>query len=172
MTTKDEMQEKIDGLLVVEGEMTEKIGHLHSDHVELQSVDYDADARVLRPYLDRWMDWHLWASFWLVQVKQARWEARQNLQEAMQKVLTNTRDADFSRAGLSYYASYEERRVYYEMRTRSRRSSVDILDRLAETTYDFILAIKATTAHWDKRRVDTKWELGRMSQLPGSDYEN
>lgn len=158
-------------LAAVEKEILAKLGLMHAQHQELQSVDYDADATVLRPYLDTWMDWHLWASYWIVLAKQARVQARQEFSAAWRKVLVGTRSINLA-SELEFHTSYEERKVFYEKRTLQERATLERLDSIVDTVHEFLLSLKAVMAHWDKRRVDTKWELDRMHQLPGSDYRN
>jgi len=171
MAHDEDTPDVVGRLLLVEKEMAEKMSVLHADHQELQSVDYDADARLLRPYLDKWMDWHLWASYWLTQAKVARWVAQQDFRESWDRAVSNTREMDLAQV-VVYHNSYEERKVYYNTRTRKSRESLELLERLVDVTYSFVLALKTVTEHWDKRRVDTKWETDRMSRLPGSDYRN
>lgn len=163
--------DELDALVEIEGEIHARITTLQEHHRALQELDYETDPKVLRPYLDMWMDWHMWAAYWLVEAKRQRASARAAYNEAWQKVVHNTRDVDVARV-LTFYQAYEERKVYYERKIEHRRRAVDVLDSLVDTVYEFLRSLKDMSTHWDKRRVDTKWELDRMSELPGSDYES
>ena len=162
---------ELQGLLEVEQQIADKVAELHNHHQAIQRLDYDADAKLLRPHLDTWLDWHLWASDYLVQLKQSRWKAQADFQKAWRRVHTDTRDIEMA-ATLPHYSAYQEREVFYQIKTLRYRQPLDVLDRLVDVTYDFLRMLKSLLDHWDKRRVDTKWEIDRMSRLPGADYEN
>lgn len=161
---------RISDLAKIESEISVKLSALHAQHAELQLLDYDSDPRVLRPYLDSWMDWHLWASYWLVQAKQVRVLAKQDFDKAWQKVLSATRSINLA-TELEFHSSFEERKVYYDKRTYSQRMLLEQLESTVSTVYDFISILKTVISHWDKRRVDTKWEIDRMRYTPSSDYD-
>lgn len=161
---------RVDALVQIESQVSSKLATMHAQHSEMQDLDYENDPRVLRPYLDTWMDWHLWAAYWLVQAKQVRMLAKQDFDGAWQKVLSSTRSINLA-TELEFHSSFEERKVYYDKRTYKQRVLLEQLESTVNTVYDFILALKTATSHWDKRRVDTKWEIDRMRYAPSSDYE-
>lgn len=168
MTVNDD---RLESLLSIEQQVAEKLAQLHVHHSELQELDYDADIRKIRPFLDTWMDWHLWASYWLVQARQVRVLAKQDFDAAWQKVLIGTRSINLA-SELEFHSSFEERKVYYDKRTHSQRYLLEALDSAVSTVFEFISTLKVLSSHWDKRRVDTKWEIDRIRSTPESDYRS
>ena len=144
----------------VEEAMVEKLKLLHTHHQEMQQLDYDSDIKVLRPYLDTWMDWHLWASYWIVHAKHVRNDFRSAFRVQWHKAHDKSRKTEIEQS-VAFAGSYEERQVYYERQTPNSRRRLDQMEQLVDTTSSFLSAVKTAIDHWDKRRVDTKWELGR-----------
>lgn len=154
--------EEIESLREIEKGITARFAEIRSDHEALREMDTDSDPTLLRPYLDKWMGYHLWAAEWLVLAKQVRRSAETKRRDSWQRVHVNTRSVDLA-SQMEFYGAYEERKAYYDMKIAPRTRAVEALDSVIDTVYDFITTLKAAATHWDKRRVDTKWELDRMT---------
>lgn len=165
----DSLTEQIARLRDYEKQVLQYMAQVSQQHVAMQELDYDADPRVLRPYLDVWLDWHLGAAFWVTHAKQMLHEARAAHKAAWRHAVANTRMVEME-SKIQYAGSFEERRVVYEMKTSETGQLVESLEAIIETVTSFTWQLRTALDHWDKRRVDTKWELDRMSRLPGSDY--
>ena len=155
-------------LVDVEARITGLQQQLRVHHAEMQELSYDDDPSVLRKNLDIWFDWRLFASDYLLLVRQQRSEARAAFRHAWQRVVSESSQIEMD-ARLPFTGSYEERRVWYEMKVDHRQRDVDLLDRIADTLIDFIRTLNAAYDHWDKRRIDAKWEAERRARRPETD---
>lgn len=155
----------------VEATVIDRLSQVHAQHVELTGADYDNDIRFFRPHLDLWMEWQQWTSYWLVQVKLARNAARDALREGRMNLVDSMSQFAMEQE-MKFSGAYEERKLFYERKTLTKVRRLEQLEQLVEVMVTFQGALKNALDHWDKRRVDTKWELDRMHRLPGSDYQS
>lgn len=162
-------QEHIRQLREYEANVLGFMAQVIQDHATLQGLDYDNDPKVLRPILDKWMDWHLGASYWITLAKQQLSVAKHDYRLSWQRVVEGVTYADMDRR-LAFTGSYEERKVVYEMMTYDKYHTVEVLEGIITVVTDFLWALKSSLDHWNTRRVDSKWEVDRMHRIPGSDY--
>lgn len=157
------------GLIEVEARIVGYLAQLTHDHRELRDLDIE-DPKQFRPYLDKWMDWHLDAAYWNVRAKQELAVANQALRSAKHNAIIGATEMQFKSKGIHFTGSYEERRVLWEMKTAQQQITFDLLERIVGAMQDFIHTLKYIHDYWDKRRIDTKWEAERRERTPGSDY--
>lgn len=168
MATTDSQTSVHEQLLGVEAQITGLQQRLRVHHAEMQELAYDDDPSLLRKNLDIWFDWRLFASDYLLQVRQQRSEARAAHRHAWQRVVSESK-APMLENSLAYTGSFEERKVFYEMKVDHRQRDLDLLERIADTLIDFIRTLNAAYDHWDKRRIDAKWEAERRARRPSDD---